>query len=543
MLLHALAAALALASQPTGTPTDTVPLYDNLGDHHREITTTVSAAQEYFDQGLRLYYAFNHPEAIRAFRAAQRLDSLCAICHWGEALAWGPNINLSMDSASGVAAHGSLQRALALRSHASGVERMLIDALASRYAPPERAADPRAALDSAYALAMADVARAHPRDHDIAVLYSESLMDLRPWNYWTRDGSLQPGMDNALSRLERVVASNPRHPGACHFYIHAVEAAHPERAVPCAERLAALMPGAGHIVHMPGHIYIRVGRYMDAVKANEHAVHADETYIRDQRPGVSAYTAGYYPHNFDFLAFAAAMTGRAEQAIGAADRQASAVPSDMLGAPGMTFLQHHITRRLQLRVRFGRWDEILRTPAPSGELPHAMGMWHYARGRALAATGKIREAEAELALVHIAATDPRLAGVRLEFNESPAILGIAEHVLAGSIADARGDHAAAVGHLREAATIEDGLTYGEPPDWTVPVRHDLAAALLAAGQPTEAERVYREDLKRFPSNGWSLLGLSQSLRAQRKVAEADRAMVEFRRAWSASDVEIASSRY
>lgn len=543
MLLHALAAALALASRPTGTPTDTVPLYDNLGDHHREITTTVPAAQEYFDQGLRLYYAFNHPEAIRAFRAAQRLDSLCAMCYWGEALAWGPNINLPMDSASGVAAHMSLQRALALRSHASGVERMLIDALASRYAPPERVADPRAALDSAYAIAMADVARAHPHDHDIAVLYSESLMDLRPWNYWTRDGSLQPGMDQALSRLERVVASNPRHPGACHFYIHAVEAAHPERAVPCAERLAALMPGAGHIVHMPGHIYIRVGRYMDAVKANEHAVHADETYIRDQRPGVSAYTAGYYPHNFDFLAFAAAMAGRADQAIGAADRQASTVPSEALGAPGMTFLQHHITRRLQLRVRFGRWDEILRTPAPSGELPHALGMWHYARGRALAATGKTREAEAELALVHTAATDPRLAGVRLEFNESPAILGIAEHVLAGSIADARGDHAAAVGHLREAATIEDGLTYGEPPDWTIPVRHDLGAALLAAGQPTEAERAYREDLKRFPGNGWSLLGLSQSLRAQKKIAESDRALADFRRAWSEADVEIASSRY
>ncbi len=543
MLLHALAAALALASRPTGTPTDTVPLYDNLGDHHREITTTVPAAQEYFDQGLRLYYAFNHPEAIRAFRAAQRLDSLCAMCYWGEALAWGPNINLPMDSASGVAAHMSLQRALALRSHTSGVERMLIDALASRYAPPERVADPRAALDSAYAIAMADVARAHPHDHDIAVLYSESLMDLRPWNYWTRDGSLQPGMDQALSRLERVVASNPRHPGACHFYIHAVEAAHPERAVPCAERLAALMPGAGHIVHMPGHIYIRVGRYMDAVKANEHAVHADETYIRDQRPGVSAYTAGYYPHNFDFLAFAAAMAGRADQAIGAADRQASTVPSEALGAPGMTFLQHHITRRLQLRVRFGRWDEILRTPAPSGELPHALGMWHYARGRALAATGKTREAEAELALVHTAATDPRLAGVRLEFNESPAILGIAEHVLAGSIADARGDHAAAVGHLREAATIEDGLTYGEPPDWTIPVRHDLGAALLAAGQPTEAERAYREDLKRFPGNGWSLLGLSQSLRAQKKIAESDRALADFRRAWSEADVEIASSRY
>jgi hypothetical protein len=368
-------------------------------------------------------------------------------------------------------------------------------------------------------------------------------MDLRPWSYWTRDGSLQPGMDHALSRLEQVVATNPRHPGACHFYIHAVEAAHPERAVPCAERLAALMPGAGHIVHMPGHIYIRVGRYMDAVKTNEHAVHADETYIRDQRPGVSAYTAGYYPHNFDFLAFAAAMAGRADQAIGAADKQASAVPSDMLGAPGMAFLQHHITRRLQLRVRFGRWDEILGASAPSEELPPATGMWHYARGRALAATGRIREAEAELASVHAAATDPRLADVRLEFNESRTILGIAEHVLAGSIADARGDHAEAVGHLREAAAIEDGLTYGEPPEWTVPVRHDLGAALLAAGRAPDAEQVYREDLKHFPGNGWSLLGLSQSLRAQGKVAEADRAMAAFRRAWSASDVEIDSSRY
>ncbi len=543
MLLPALAAALALASQPTGAPIDTVPLYGNLGDHHREITTTVPAAQKYFDQGLRLYYAFNHPEAIRAFRAAQRLDSLCAMCYWGEALAWGPNINLPMDSAGGVAAYAALQRARALRSHASGVERTLIDALASRYAPPERVAAPRAALDSTYATAMAGVARAHPRDQDIAVLYSESLMDLRPWNYWTHDGSLQPGMSDALARLEQVVATNPRHPGACHFYIHAVEAAHPERAVPCAERLAALMPGAGHIVHMPGHIYIRVGRYMDAVKTNEHAVHADETYIRDQRPGASVYVAGYYPHNFDFLAFAAAMAGRADQAIDAADRQASAVPSEMLGAPGMTFLQHHITRRLQLRVRFGRWDEILRAPAPSEELPHAMGIWHYARGRALAATGKIREAEAELSHVHAAATDPRLAGARLEFNESPMILGIAEHVLAGSIADARGDHAEAVGHLREAATLEDGLTYGEPPEWTVPVRHDLGAALLSAGRAPEAERVYREDLKRFPGNGWSLLGLSQSLRAQGKIAESDRTMAELRRAWAASDVEISSSRY
>lgn len=543
MLLSPLVAALTLAVQSVGASSDTVPLYDNLGDHHRQITTAVPAAQEYFDQGLRLYYAFNHPEAIRAFRAAQRIDSLCAMCYWGEALAWGPNINMPMDSAGGVAAYAPLQRALALRARASKVERGLIDALASRYATPERTAAPRAALDSAYAAAMAGVARAHPRDHDVAVLHSEALMDLRPWDYWTVDGSLQPGMDTALSQLEQVLDSNPRHPGACHFYIHAVEAAYPERAVQCAERLAALMPGAGHIVHMPGHIYIRVGRYMDAVKANEHAVHADETFISDQRPGVSVYTASYYPHNFDFLAFAAAMAGRSEQAVTAADRQASVISPAMLFTPGLTFLQHHITRRLQLRVRFGRWDEILGTAAPPEELPHAVGIWHYARGRALAATGKLREAEAELALVHAAATDHRLAGVKLEFNESPTILGIAEHVLAGNIANARGDHAAAVNHLRRAAAIEDGLTYGEPPDWTVPVRQDLGAALLAANRATEAEDVYRADLKRFPDNGWSLFGLSQSLRAQGKIADAERVMADFQRAWSAADVKIASSRY
>jgi tetratricopeptide (TPR) repeat protein len=282
---------------------------------------------------------------------------------------------------------------------------------------------------------------------------------------------------------------------------------------------------------------------MDAVKANEHAVHADENFIRDQRPGTTTYLAGYYPHNYDFLAFAAAMAGRSEQAIGAADRQASVVPTELLTAPGMTFLQHHITRRLQLRVRFGRWQEILRAPAPPENQPHALGMWHYARGRALVATDKLREAEAELAGVHTAATDPRLAGVKLEFNTSPAILAVAEHVLAGTIASARGDHAGAISHLREAAALEDQLTYAEPPDWTVPVRHDLGATLLTARQATEAEQTYREDLKRFPDNGWSLFGLSQSLRAQGKSAEADQALEDFRRAWSAADVEITASRF
>ena len=297
---------------------DQVVLYDNLGNHHYEITTAVPRAQAFFDQGLRLYYAFNHQEAVRAFQESQRLDPDCAMCWWGEALAWGPNINLPMDSAGGAAAYTAVQRAVDLKQNGNRRERALIAALSTRYG-----ADPtanRAQLDSAYASAMAIVVREYPDDQESTVLYGESLMDLRPWDYWTEDGKEQPGIPAALSGFERVLQQNPNHPGACHFFIHAVEKVHPERAVACAERLAGLMPGAGHLVHMPGHIYIRVGRFADAIRVNEHAVHADETYIQDQQPRAGVYTAGYYPHNYDFLAFAASMIGRSQQAISAADR-------------------------------------------------------------------------------------------------------------------------------------------------------------------------------------------------------------------------------
>ncbi len=536
MLATPLTLAITLLGQAGRGVGDSVPLYDNLGDHHYAITTASPTAQRYFDQGLRLYYAFNHAEAIRAFREAERLDPSCAMCFWGEALAWGPNINLPMDSAAGVAAYTAVQRALAVQEHASERERALIGALAVRYArvPPTH----RAALDSAYARAMATVANHYPSDHEAAVLYAEAVMDLRPWNYWTAEREPQPGMADALAQLERVTAQNPEHPGACHFYIHAVEAAHPERAIPCAERLAGLMPGAGHLVHMPGHIYIRVGRYLDAIVANEHAVHADETYIRDQRPATGIYVAGYYPHNYDFMAFAAAMAGRSRQALGAADKLASLAATRMTDEPGMAFLQHHATRALQIRTRFERWEEILQAPAPRQELLHARAMWHYARGRALAARGDLGAAEAELARVRAAAADPRLAGVRLEFNESQPVLRIAAHVLTGKIAAARGEHDSAVGHLREAARLEDALTYGEPPDWTIPVRHDLGAALLAAKRPREAERVYREDLKRFPRNGWALGGLARALRAQGRHSDAAPVEAELEKAWTAADVPL-----
>lgn len=521
------------ADQASSAPE--IPLYENLGDHHYEISTEVPLAQSYFDQGLRLYYAFNHAEAIRAFEEAARLDPECAICYWGTAISYGPNINLPMDSISGVAAFEALERAQAAAEHASPKEQALIEALATRYAavPPAE----RAPLDSAYARAMKEVAESYPEDTEAAALYAEALMDLSPWYYWEKDGSPRPDTPEMLAHLERVIEANPNHPGANHFYIHAVEAVDPERAVAAAERLAGLMPGAGHLVHMPGHIYIRVGRYLDAIQANEHAVHADETFIRDQNPAFGVYVAGYYPHNYDFLAFAASMIGRSEQAVGAAEKMVTLVPEEMLGAPGMTFLQAHMTRHLQMKVRFGRWAEILDAPAPAEGLPHARAVWHYARGRALAAQADAQGAEAELAAVREAAEDPELSEQRLEFNTSGMVLAIAAEVLAGHIAAAREDYPKAVEHLREAARLEDGMTYGEPPEWTVPVRQELGLVLLAAGRAGEAEQAFREDLDRFPDNGWSLHGLAQALRAQGQDTEADTMEQRFREVWASADVE------
>ncbi|MFW6199753.1 MAG: tetratricopeptide repeat protein [Gemmatimonadota bacterium] len=512
------------------------PLYDDLGDHHYGVTTAAPPVQEYFDQGLRLYYAFNHAEAVRSFRAAQEIDPSCAMCYWGEALSYGPNINLPMDSASAVAAYEALTRAQAALDDETDRERGLVEALSVRYVP--NPPGDRAALDSAYADAMSKLADRYPDDDEISVLYGESLMDLRPWDYWTADGRPQPGISEALDHLTRVVERSPEHPGACHFYIHAVEKEHPERAVPCAERLASLMPGAGHIVHMPGHIYVRVGRYQDAVEANEHAVHADEEYIRDQRPGVGMYTAGYYPHNYDFMAFAGLMSGQVDKAVEAAERLTSLVPEEMFGAPGMSFLQHWITRPLQIQVRFQRWEEILEEPAPPEDLPHARAVWRYARGRALAAVGRTDEARQELARLRELARTPELEGVRMEFNASHDILAIPTDVLAGRIAQAEGRLDEAVERLRDAVRHEDALLYGEPPEWTVPVRQELGEVLLDAGRAEDAARAFREDLERFPDNGWSLHGLARALRAQGRDADAREVERRFEEAWSASDAPL-----
>lgn len=528
-------AAPALSEPATKQAAAKVPLYDDLGDHHYAISSDVPQVQAYFDQGLRLYYAFNHAEAIRAFRAAQQLDPRCAMCWWGEAIASGPNINLPMDEPSARVAYGAVQQALAKRQDASERERAMIDALAVRYAAD--APEARAHLDRAYAEAMAGLAAAYPDDQDIAVLHAESLMDIRPWDYWEADGSPKPGIAEALASLEAVIAKNPEHPGACHFFIHTVEKLYPERAVACAERLANLMPGAGHLVHMPGHIYIRVGRYLDAVEANRHAIHADETYIRDQNPAMGMYTAGYYPHNYDFLAFATMMIGQGDASVEAAHKVAALIPTELLGTPGMDFLQHWSSRPLLVQIRFARWDAILDSPAPDATFSHLSAMWHYARGRAFAATGDIEAATAELEELRKILASNALAGMKMEFNESSDLLTIAEKVLAGRIHAATGRFDAAERDLREAVAGEDRLRYGEPPEWTVPVRQDLGAVFLEAGRYEQAEQTFREDLKRFPRNGWSLHGLAVALQEQGREEEAAVVKADFERAWETADMD------
>ncbi|HEX6057649.1 MAG TPA: hypothetical protein VFZ11_01435 [Gemmatimonadaceae bacterium] len=507
-----------------------VPLLDGMGRHHQKVTTASALAQRYFDQGLSLAYAFNHAEAKRAFEQAVRLDPSCAMCHWGIAYVLGPNINAGMDPATSAEALEAARRALALSAQASERERAYIAAMVRRYAPD--AAATRAGLDSAYAAAMLDVSRRFPDDADAATLFAEATMNLSPWVYWTKAATPRPGTAEVLEALERAMRLQPDNPGACHFYIHAVEAAFPQRAVACAERLAALMPAAGHIVHMPAHIYLRVGRYNDAIRANEHAVHADESYIRDQRPGAGIYTAGYYPHNYHFLSFAAMLAGRGGMAVEAARSAAAGVPVEI--AAVATELQLVTSYPHLMLATFGRWDDVLGAPLPGTELPLARGLAQYARGTAHAAGGRLAEARA-------ARDSVALAGEGLP-EQWRNVLSVAADVLAAEIALREGATEEAIARLENAVRVEDGFSYMEPPYWHQPVRHLLGAALLRAGRAREAEARYREDLARFPENVWSLRGLERSLTAQQRLDEAADARARYTKAAAEADIVLTSSR-
>src|SRR5690606_17086697 len=382
----------ALAVQP---PQDTVPLYDDLGDHHHAITTTSQRTQQYFDQGLRLMYAFNHAEAIASFQEALRTDPACAMCWWGIAHAYGPNINAAMDSASGVAAWEAAQKAQQLASKTTPVEQALIAAVVKRYGPDPMA--DRAQRDSAFARAMADVYRQFPNDDDVATLYAEAIMDLSPWVYWTQDRQMRQGTREMIDALESVIARNRNHAGACHLYIHAVEAVQPKRAEDCADRLAGLMPGAGHIVHMPGHIYVRVGRWAEAIEANKHAIHEDETFIADPNP-VGVYPLGYYPHNIHFLHFAAMMAGDEALSMQSAADLAAKSTLELQRMPGVAgFSQHYAQAPAFAALRFEKYDDVLAMPQPPADLTYANGLSRFARGVAYARKGDVARAEAELA--------------------------------------------------------------------------------------------------------------------------------------------------
>jgi tetratricopeptide (TPR) repeat protein len=508
------------------------PLYTDLGTHQKAVGTRVPEAQQYFDQGLRLVYGFNHAEAIRSFTRATQLDPACAMCWWGIAYSYGPHVNAGMDSASGVNAYQAAQKALSLSRKAMPWEQAYIRAVAARYAavPPAE----RAKLDSAYARGMESVVRKYPNDLDAAALYAESLMDLRPWNYWTSGGQPYPGTEEILRQLERVIARSPEHPGACHYYIHAVEAVQPQLAVPCAERLARLMPGVGHMVHMPAHIYIRVGRYSDAAASNVHAIHSDETFIEGQKP-VTVYSLAYYPHNIHFLAFASTMAGRSAQALEAARTLQSKVNLD--AARGVPMLQEMVPYHVLTLTTFGRWDDILTEPLPPSDIRMPLAMAYYSRGVAHAAKGRL--AEAETALDTVKAID----GATPADSPAKTPVSIAVHALMAEIATRSGKLDEGIAHFREALKIEDAGLYFEPPKWYYPIRHSLGAALLKAGRPAEAEAVYREDLKRFPENGWSLFGLAAALKAQGKSSEAATVDQRFSKAWAAADVKLTASRF
>ena len=446
-----------------------------------------------------------------------------------------------MDSAAGVAAFAQLRQAIGLAPRASARERALIAALTARYAavPP---AD-RAALDKAYADAMSRVIQRYPNDLDVATLYAESLMDIRPWDYWTKDGKPQPGTAIILAQLERVIKVNPKHPGACHYYIHAVEAVDAKRALPCAERLAALMPGEGHMVHMPGHIYIRLGRYSDAIDANVHALHADESYIASEHPQ-GIYPIGYYPHNYHFLAFAAMLAGRSHTAIEAARSLGEKVNPDV--AHQVSKLQPLIAFYPLTLVTFGRWDEVLAAPMPRSDLRIATALAEYARGVAYAEKGDSAAAQAMLdsvrAIANSTSADDRVA-MSAGAGENKTVLDIATAALSGEIALRRGDLTDAIVHFRHATQLEDTFNYTEPPQWYFPMRHALGDVLLKAGKPADAEIVYREDLRRFPENGWALYGLSKALNARGMHQQAQAVDARLAKAWSSADVTLAASRF
>lgn len=516
-----------------------VPLLGNLGPYHRKISTSSVPAQRYFDQGLNLLFAFDMQLAQRSFEEAARRDPECGMCHWGAAMSLGPHINIPAMPDRTVTGRHAAQRAIERMANATPVEKALIEAVAKRYSDPAPTdAAGQYALDEAYANAMRQAMKQFPDDHDVAALFAESMMNLRPWDYWTRDGSPNPGTEEMAATLEDVLRRSPHHPGANHYYIHLMELPFPEKAVRAAESLRRLNSGAGHMTHMPAHIFQRVGRLDEAYDANARAVKMDDRYFEKVRP--DGFILMYAAHNFHFLSYTATMQGRSAEALVHARSTIDRLPVEALHAmAGMDFF--HATP-MTVNLRFGRWDDVLREPVPLAGFPFLKSMWHYARATAFAAKGSAARASAERdSFTRVASRVP--ADAMESINLAHAVLRVATHSLAGNLARAKGQTETAIEHYRAGVAAEDSLKYDEPPGWWLHLRPTLGAALLKAGKTIEAEQVYRDDLVRNPANGWSLLGLKQALEAQKRYDEAARIEPEFKRAWSRADVRLTASSF
>jgi len=508
-------------------------ILSGLGNHHHAIATKNHEAQRFFDQGLTLVYAFNHEEAVRSFRRAAELDPQAPMPLWGIALAAGPNYNMDVDPEREATAFGAVQKAKSLAVSGPQIERDYAAALATRYSGDPKADFKKLAVD--YKNAMRDLARQYPDDLDAATLYAESMMDLRPWQLWTLDGKPAEDTEEIIAVLQSVLKRDPQHIGANHYYIHAVEASpHPEQALTSAHRLESLVPAAGHLVHMPAHIYQRTGFYAESAKANKAAAEADRAYLAAGGKQSGVYSLMYYSHNLHFLATAASMEGKFTEANTAADQLVANVTP---GVKGMPMLEWFLPTPEYVLVRFNRWDDIVKLSAPDATLTITNAVWHYARGVAFAAKGDTPKAQAERQEL-AAAIDKLPADAAYGFNSARTVLGLALEVLDARIAAAQHDRKTCIEHWRRAVATQDALAYDEPADWYYPVRESLGAALAGDGQYDEAAQVFRDDLNRNPRNPRSLFGLGETLKAQNKAADAEWVLREFEEAWKDADVQL-----
>lgn len=517
------------------------PLFSGLGSVNFPITTKSEMAQQYFNQGLALSYAFNHAAADFAFNEATVYDPECAMCYWGSALVLGPNVNADMAAGNAPRAFGLARTAQELSENVSDKEKMLINALQKRYLETEP--DDRTSLNEAYADAMRAVMKAYPKDPHIAALAAESMMDVHPWDFWDAEGITRPWTKEITDTIETALALDNKHIGAIHLYIHAVEqSATPERAEPYADTLADLAPAAGHLVHMPAHIYMRVGRYHDATLNNMLATAADNEFIQNCRSNSPIYLAGYIPHNWHFGWVTAAISGWKSKAYELADGTAAALTDELLRAPGMAVAQHFYSQPLFAKVRFADWQGILDTPEPADDLIYARGIWHYARGQAFVGLDDQAMANQELAKLAELRSLPETKTLRFFNREgAPILLEIAETVLTGSIAANAGELQTAISLFETAVVMEDSLPYTEPPEWYFPVRHALGAVQIAAGEYAAAEATYQRDLEIMVENGWALRGLAEALVLQGKTEEAKKVKTRFDAAWKHAEIDISGS--